>query len=246
MKKQLITLIAGLVIATASAAPNNLKTKIVIQAVAQDAFIDDAPAFILYPEGDALKDFEESGAIKQLEKSIKRMGYTLVSKDTEAVVFIRVDFAQHEPFATEFEIKGRPKIDYSNAASTKNYAAMMKGGRYQQLADPQIARNMNDPASILGPTGEIIVLSEQEPNAPKVIDAESQKLQTMIHPITLQISAWSFEKETASNDPEQLWAVLATYNNLRDEEAQPQLRDLCKAASRFFGKNLKNEKLVAR
>lgn len=237
-------LIACALIACASllsGAPE-LKTKIELSATAEKQIHDDAPCYLVYPEGDALDAIRESGANETIEKAIRKMGYSIVASEQEAVVFIKVAFARFEPFQAEVEVKGRNRIDYSNAASTRNHAAMMKGGRYQQLADPQQHRDRNNVESILGPSGEVIQLADQEAPAPKVVEGETVKAQATFYPIALEVSAWKFDSEK----PVQLWSAVASYNNTVNEETEPQLLDLCKAASRYFGKNLKSSKFVTR
>ncbi len=225
---------------------NQFRTKIVINAIASENASTNAPAFVLYPEGESLKTLEESGAIPQLEKSLTRLGYSLVSNENDAAVYIRIDYTEAEPYSTDIEYENRPTLDYSNSASTANYAAMLGGGRYQTLANPSKHREQNNAEAILGPNGEIITLADQEDRATKVIKSDKQNIEATIYPIYFEVSAWAFDQDDNQAPPEQLWAVQASYNNLRDEETQPQLRDLSKSASRFFGKNLKKEKLVVR
>ncbi len=247
MKKLILAVLAsGLVTLYSNATPTTIKTKIVIESVAQEDFVDDAPCFIVYPEGEAYETLRDSGAIEKIEKSISKLGYTIVEKDSEAVVYIRVGYTQHEPYSKEIEVKQRGKIDYSNSASTTNYAATLGNGRYKQLANPTSQENTTDPATILGPNGEVIKVAEQDEKGTNVMQGSTTIMQTTIYPITFQVSAWTFSKDENGVHPQQLWGVLASYNNLRDEEAHPQLLDMSKAASRYFGKHLKKEKRVER
>ncbi|MBD5781851.1 hypothetical protein IEN85_20285 [Pelagicoccus sp. NFK12] len=234
--------------ATLAAAPvsKRFQTKIVVNAIAADRYVTNAPAIVIYPEGEGLETLRESGAIEKLERSLKKMGYSLVEKESEAAVYIRVAFEEFEPYATDIEYRNRPQIDYSNSPSATNYAAIINGGRYKKLANPRQNREQNNAESILGPTGEIINLGEQKDRETQIIQAEEKTLAATIYPISLEVSAWVFDQDKRDAPPSQLWAVLAFYNNLRDEETQPQLLDLSETASRFLGKNLKKEKLVSR
>lgn len=249
MKAKIATVITVISLFSATAfsqTSNEFKTKIVINAIASEDISKEAPLFILYPEGESLKILEESGAIPQLEKSLTKLGYSLVSRESDAAVYVRVDYKEAEPYSTSIEYENRPTLDYSNSASTTNYAAMLGGGRYQKLANPAKHREANNAEAILGPNGEIITLADQEDRATKIIRSDKQSLEATIYPIYFEVSAWTFDQDDTQSNPQQLWAVQASYNNLRDEETQPQLKDLSKSASRFFGKNLKKEKLVAR
>lgn len=227
-------------------AANPPKTKIVIQSIAADSFPSDAPCFLVFSDETPSQLLRDSGIVEEINATLQKMGYSIVANQNDAAVFVRIHFQQHEPYATVIDVKSRPRIDYSNAGSTRNYAAMMKGGRYQQLANPTRARNRNEEGALLGPSGEVIMLSELEANEPKVIEDDPEAMQVTVHPLSFEISAWSFSQDSANPAPKQLWATLASYNNLLDEELQPQLKDLSKAATRFLGKNLKNEKLVSR
>ncbi|MDQ8183351.1 hypothetical protein [Pelagicoccus sp. SDUM812005] len=229
-----------------NAAPSTLATKIVIESVAAKDFPSDAPCFIVYPEGEAFQVLKDSGATANIEKAISKMGYTIVEKDSDAIVYIRVGFTQHEPYSREIEIKQREQIDYSNSASATNYAATLNNGRYTQLANPTSQENATDPSSILGPNGEVIQMNEQKEKGTVITEGERQKLETTIYPMSFQVSAWTFSKDETGVHPHQLWGVLASYNNLRDEEPHPQLLDISKAAARYFGKQLKKEKRVVR
>lgn len=245
MRRIGIFTLAGIVLATLSiieAAPQQVRTKFAVQAMSEDSIEKGAPAFILYPEGESEETLKESGADQNIEKAVEKLGYTIVSKESEAAVFVRVQYTTHEPSEVEVDLKTRPKLDYSNSASTRNYAATMKGGRYTSLANPSKNRATNNATSILGPDGKIIDLGEQENYETKIIEGEEAVLEATIYPLTFQVSAWEFTSET----PKQLWAVQVNYNNLRDEEMQPQLRDISKAAAKFFGKNLRKEKYVSR
>ncbi|MDQ8202264.1 hypothetical protein [Pelagicoccus sp. SDUM812003] len=221
------------------------ETKVIVQSIAASSFAKDAPCYMVYPEGRALEILQESGAIDQLESSLRELGYTIVQRESEAAVYVRVRFSEFEPYATELDLNVRPRIDYSNASSTRNHAAMMKGGRYQELANPGRNRDRNMVGAILGPEGEIIDPSRMEPTEPKVIETEVEPFSATVYPITFEVSAWSLDGDS-ENPLRQDWAVLATYNNLRDEETQSQLRDLSEIATRFLGKNLKKEKLIHR
>ncbi|MDQ8186060.1 hypothetical protein [Pelagicoccus sp. SDUM812002] len=249
MKTKLVLLAAIATLSAGHAAAQvskKFQTKIVIEAIAADGYVEDAPAFLLYPEGETLSVLKESGAIPKLESSIKKLGYSIVTQESEAAVFIRVAFNEFEPYATDIEYQNRPRLDYSNSPSTANYAAMMQGGRYNKLANPRQNRDQNNAESLLGPNGEIINLADQKDRETKIIPSEEETIEATIYPIALEVSAWMLDQDRKEAPPEQLWAVRASYNNLRDEETQPQLLDLSKSASRFLGKNLKKQKLVSR
>lgn len=249
MKKNIPLIAASLcLVPLLAAAPvsKKFKTKIVVEAIAADDYTKNAPAFVIYPEGENRTLIEESGAIPKLERSLDKLGYSLVKNESDAAVFIRVAFEELEPYATDIEYRNRPRIDYSNSPSTANYAAMMQGGRYNKLANPRQNRDQNNAESILGPNGEIINLADQKDRETKIIQSEEKTLEATIYPIAFEVSAWMFDQDKKEAPPQQLWAVRASYNNLRDEETQPQLLDLSKTASRFLGKNLKKEKLVSR
>lgn len=247
MKKRILILLTScLAVIYSSAAPSTIKTKIVIESVAQEDIVDDAPCFIVYPDGKAYETLKDSGAIEKIEKSISKLGYTIVEKDSDAVVYIRVGFTQHESYSKEFELKHRDQIDYSNSVASSNMAATHFNGRYKSLANPTSPSNTSDPGTILGPTGEVIHLGSQSEKGVSITEGGKQKMITTIYPITFQVSAWIFSKDEKGVHPQQLWGVLASYNNLRDEEAHPQLLDMSKAASRYFGKQLKKEKRVER
>lgn len=250
MKFSLAHLLATLALLTiyspSSHAEKRVKTKVVVQSVSEKNIQRDAPCFIVYPEGVELEILEASGADDLLKHSLEEMGYTITTDDRSAVVFVRVDFTQHESFETEISFKERPHIDYTNSASSKNYAAMVGGGRYKKLLSPDLQKGPGDPSSILGPEGEIIDLAEQGKTGAEFKEGRKGTLSATVRPITFQVSAWSFHQVAANQNPKQLWAVQTTYNNLYDEGTEPQLKDLCKIASRFFGKNLRKEKLVAR
>lgn len=248
--KTTVTLISAalfLLAATATAqVANKFKTKIVVEAVAAENYPKSAPAFVIYPEGENLEILRQSEAIPPLEKALEKLGYSLVKEESQAAVFIRVAYSELEPYATDIQYRNRPTLDYSNSPSTANYAAMIGGGRYKQLANPTRNREQNNVEAILGPNGEPMNLADQEDRQTKIIKSKEETLSATIYPISLEVSAWKIDQDQLELSPEQLWAVRASYNNLRDEETQPQLFDLGKTVNRFLGKNLKKEKLVSR
>lgn len=249
MKKLTIPLIVAasfLISPLIEAATKLPETKIIVQSIAAEVYPDDAPCFIVYPDALSAEILQESGAAKLVAKSLEKLGYSIVEKESEAVVFVRIYFEKFEPYDTIIELKQRPSIDYSNASSTRNYAAIVQGGRYQQLANPTLARDRNDVGAVLGPSGEVIMLSEQDPVAAKVVEKDPEAMKTTVHPIVFEVSAWQFPKDAEDSEPQQIWATLATYNNLQDEETEAQLRDMCKATTRYFGKSINGEKLVKR
>ncbi|MBC2606798.1 hypothetical protein [Pelagicoccus albus] len=226
----------------ANAAPDEIKTKFVINAVSEKSIEKGAPAFLIYADAESQQILEESGAAQTIVEGLEKMGYLVVEKERDAAVFVKMDFLKEPSYAIELDLKTRPTIDYSNSASTRNYAATIGGGRYSQLGNPSRSRAQNDVTTILGPNGEPITLSEREDYAAKINEGEDQKVVTRIYPLTFQVSVWSFQ----NSEPQQLWAVQTSYNNLADEELHPQLEDMSQAATRFFGKNLKKEKYVSR
>lgn len=250
MKKRTATLSLALIFISGAAMsaplPDEFKTKIAIKAATMEAYESDAPAYIVYPDGEALEVLKESGAISKLEQSLEAMGYTLVDDTKDAAVYIRVGFTEYEPFTTEVGFKSRPTLDYSNSAASVNYASVLFGGRYDMLANTQKNRASNDATAILGPSGEIIVLGDQEERAPKLNESGKQIIEATVYPISLEVSAWRVEIEGGSKVPHPLWATVATYHNLRDEEAPPQLYDLSQVSTQYLGKNLKKEKFVSR
>lgn len=231
---------------SSEAATKYPETKIIIQAMASEDYPADAPCFIVYPSNESREMLKALGTAQDLEQSLEKLGYQIVKNESEAAVFIRVYYERFEPYDAMVQLNKRPTIDYSNASSTRNYAAMMKGGRYQKLANPTLARDRNEVGALLGPSGEVIMLSEQEPNAPKVIKKDPELIKTTVYPIVFEISAWQFPQDDDDPQPQQIWATLATYNNLKEEEIEPQLQDLYEATSRFYGKALSGEKLVRR
>ncbi|MBK1878320.1 hypothetical protein [Pelagicoccus mobilis] len=222
------------------------KTKVVVQSVSQKQIQTDAPCYIVFPEGADLETIEDSQIPQNIEATLRKMGYPIVADESAAVIFVNVKFETHEAFETEIKIKERGQIDYSNSASTKNYAAILGGGRYNQVAQAQNSSQNSDLPSILGPDGKIIDLAEQGTDGAEFKEGRDGTLIATIRPITFQVSAWSFDKVKEGQKPEQLWAVRTTYNNLREEDTVTQLEDLYKIASKYFGKNLKKEKLVTR
>ena len=224
----------------------NVQTKIAIESGTNGKFVHDAPCFMVYPEGKGYLALSESGIKDRIEKALTSKGFQIVAKPDDAAVFIKVDFAQLEPFEAEVTFKGRDRWDYSNSSSTRNYAATMFGGRYAELGNPERNRATNNVSAMLGPSGEVIDPSQQKSYEAEAVEGEAHQTTTLIYPTVFQISGWRFDEGDETMTPQSLWKVTSSIENIHDEELQPLLDDLSNAAIKYIGKPLKKAKLIIR
>ncbi|EDY83601.1 hypothetical protein VDG1235_3228 [Verrucomicrobiia bacterium DG1235] len=223
---------------------DSVETKISVTAQSLKRLNFDKPCYLHFPEGDAIDRANLAGSAERIKRALEEKGYFIVDDLKEAKVIVKVDYLRVEPIDALVHYKARPRIDYSNASSTRNYAATTAGGRYEMLARPTYNRLRNAPESILGPNGEIIELWNQKPYAPEVIGGELKKARVSIHPLFLQIAAYHFDEMQLDLPPVELWRVNASHFNLRDEDTEAQLERLANVSVKHIGKSLAKAKHV--
>ena len=240
--------LCGLLLAFATPSiAQTIKTKISLESAAAPGKIQhDAPCFIVYPEGEDLLLLVRSGLKTQIEQSLSQKGYQIVANPDDAAIFVKVVFAALPPFEANVTVKGRDTWDYSNAASTRNYAAIMMGGRYSELADPERNRDTQNVSAMLGPSGEVIDPTDQKNIEATVAPGKTKQATLVIHPLAFQISGWQFDEAKPDADPTNLWQVTASLESPAGESIESRLADLADAAIKQIGKPLKKTKFLPR
>lgn len=222
------------------------KSKVAVESTVAKKTKHDAPCFIVYPEGEAYLTLIRSGVKMEIEEALSTKGYQIMAKADDAAIFIKIEYAALPTFEAKVKLKGRDQWDYTNAASTRNYATLIQGGRYSELANPDRNRETGTPNFIIGPSGEIIDTADQKSIEATIKEGEVQTKTLVIHPVAFRISGWRFDDDKPNADPQNIWQVTTSIENIVEEPIEPQLSDLADAAIAHIGKPLKKPKLVTR
>lgn len=229
---------------SAALSAQSIRTKITVESASMSKVDHEQPCYLVYPEGDALQPLKDSNANQVIENALQKKGYHLVANPNDAAVFIKIDYAKLEPIEVEAILTQRGSFDYSNAPSTRNYAATMHGGRYQSLGDPSRSRATSAVGFTLSPEGKPIDIGEQKDREAVFVKGKSQTTTLLLHPIVLQVAAWRFDKDDPSITPTEVWKTTSSVENLREEPLENQLSNLAAAAAKQFGKTLKKPKVI--
>lgn len=227
-------------------AKETIKTKIVVDAGSSTNVDRGTSCYLVFPEGQPLETLKSAGVDRIVQAALDKKGYLIVANPDEANLFVKVDYAAGEPFPAEVTFQQQDSFDYSNAASTRNYAATMLGGRYHMLANPQRNRDIGSTGFVLGPNGEVIDVGTQKEIGAEVVEGEKEERTVTVYPFVFEISAWKFDEAQPHADPTRVWHATAVYQNVQDEPAEEVLDEMAIAAAKQVGKSLKKPKLTNR
>ncbi len=226
-------------------ASNRLQTNFIIQASSNTGIEKGAPCYIVYENETTLQTFVDSGVDEQVRRTLAKKGYLMVNDANSAVVFVKIDYLQGEPYETDVSIEQQPHLDYSNTTAATNLAAKVSG-RYSELNESSRQPTEYAGETILGPDGKPIDTSKKRETGAEVVKEPTRKSRMIVYPLMLQLIAWRFENVEGAPQALNQWSVVAKHGNIAAEELSPQLNDMARTAVKFIGKNLKEPRTVSR